>query len=153
VTVLPSATVSRAFPAPVSQAWGRPRGPRHSVGAFERTPQFVIDTRDEAPDQFTDASATDWSTLSWKGVGRPYTVEKWSRAKQLYERDHGGSLPIIEGWRLFNMAFHGFFLTDVPAAQQQARAGLARSLGRLRTIDAADALEDLLRLARISHQG
>jgi SAM-dependent methyltransferase len=142
-----SSNPGRAFPAPAGRVWGRPRGARHGIGAFERTGQFVIDTRDEAPDLFDDASATDWSGLAWKDVGRPYTVEKWSRAKQRHERDHGGPLPIIDGWRLFNLAFHGFFLTDIPEAQQEARAGLAQSLSRLSVHEAADALEDLLRLA------
>jgi hypothetical protein len=137
----------RAFPAPTGRAWGRPRGARHAIGAFERTGQFVIDTRDEAPDQFTDASATDWSTLSWKDVRRPYTVEKWSRTKRDYEREQGESLPIIEGWRRFNRAFHQFFLTDVQSAAREARANLASALGGLDADEARHALEDLMRLA------
>jgi SAM-dependent methyltransferase len=140
-------SIPRAFPAPVGRAWGRPRGARHAIGAFERTGQFVIDTRDEAPDLFEDAGATDWSTLSWKDAGRPYTVDKWSRSKQQYERANGASLPIIEGWRLFNMAFHQFFLTAVPSAQRDARASLATSLAGIDVHGAADALEDLMRLA------
>ena len=84
-TALPADAGPRYFPATADRPWGRPRGARHAIGHHERTGQFVIDTRDEAPDQFTDASATDWSALSWKQVGRPYSVEKWSRARTRHE--------------------------------------------------------------------
>lgn len=142
-----SAPPGRAFPAPVGRAWGRPRGARHAIGAFERTGQYVIDTRDEAPDLFTDASATDWSKLSWKDTGRPYTVDKWSRAKQDYERASRAPLPVIEGWRLFNTAFHQFFLTDVPSAGREARSSLASALASFEVHGAQHALADMMRLA------
>ena len=136
----------RAFPAATGSAWGRPRGARHVIGQFERTGQFVIDTRDEAPDLFTDASATDWSTLTWKDVGRPYTVEKWSRARKTYDATHDGTLPVLEGWRLFNTAFHQFFLSDVPNAQREARANLTSALSGFDLHQAQHALEDIVRL-------
>ena len=144
----PSATAAaRAFPADTSRAWGRPRGARHTIGQFERTGQFVIDTRDEAPDLFVDESATDWSKLTWKSVGRPYSVEKWSRARKEYDASHDRTLPVIEGWRLFNTAFHQFFLTDVPEAGREARAGLSKALSGMSAHDAKHALEDMVRIA------
>jgi hypothetical protein len=142
----PAAAPRRAFPAPATRPWGRPRAARHRVGHHERTGQFVIDTRDEAPDLFTDASATDWSTLTWKDVGRPYSVEKWSYDKRAYEKSHGTTLPVIEGWRLFNTAFHRFFLTDVPDALAEARAMLTSATTRFDVHAMADALEDMMRI-------
>lgn len=137
----------RSFPAPVGRPWGRPRGARHTVGQFERTPQFIIDTRDESPDMFEDAGSTDWSRLTWKDVGRPYSVEKWSRARRDYDASHDRTLPVLDGWRLFNTAFHQFFLTDVPAAQQQAKAQLISAMSGMSAHDAKHALEDIVRLA------
>ena len=145
-TLAAAPAAPRSFPAQVGRAWGRPRGARHTIGQFERTGQFVIDTRDEAPDMFEDAGNTDWSKLTWKDVGRPYTVEKWSRARKHYDTTHDGTLPIIDGWRLFNTAFHQFFLTDVPSAQQEARAQLKSAMAGLSVHGAQHALEDMLRL-------
>ena len=143
---LPADAGARYFPATANRPWGRPRGARHAIGHRERTAQFVIDTRDEAPDQFTDASATDWSALSWQQVGRPYSVEKWSRARRDHEAAHG-ALPVVEGWRLFNMAFHQFFLTDVPEASAAARGALRHALSHADPHEAGHALQDLMRLA------
>ncbi len=137
----------RAFPASTNHPWGRSRGARHAIGHHERTPQFVIDARDGAPDMFVDMGATDWSTLSWSRVGRPYRTEKWSRARRDYESANNTPLPIVDGWRLFNTAFHQFFLTDVPDAQRAARAQLARAITHVDLHEAQHALEDLVRIA------
>jgi hypothetical protein len=117
------------------------------VGHHELTGQYRIDLRDQAPDMFVNASATDWSSLRAQDVGSPYRTEKWSQARRDYERTHETSLPIIEGWRLFNTAFHQFFLTDVPEAQQQAKAQFGEALGRMDLHEAKDALADLAHLA------
>jgi hypothetical protein len=134
------------FPRPSTGLWGRPRAARHAIGTFERTGQFVIDTLDAAPDHFEDVSATDWSRLSWRHVKRPYRTERWSRARKEHEATHGAPLPIHDGWQLFNAAFHDFFTTDVPAAQQEARGALTQSLARLDAHHATEALADLVRL-------
>ncbi len=136
----------RAFPAPATHAWGRPRTRRHAIGEFERNGQYVIDTRAEAPDKFVDASTKDWSKLTWKDVGRPYRVEKWAQSKTSYETEHGRALPVIEGWRRFNLAFHQFFLTNVPEAQAQARAALSSAVGSFDLHEAMEAIEDMVRL-------
>lgn len=138
---------SRAFPAPVGTPWGRPRARRHAIGHHELTGQFRIDLRDQAPDRFDDVSATNWAALTAKDVGTPYRTERWSRARRDYERTEGKPLPIIDGWRLFNTAFHQFFLTDVPAAQEQARATFGAALGRLDLHEAQEALADIAHLA------
>lgn len=142
-----TAAATRAFPAQTGRPWGRPRGVRHAIGHHELTGQFRIDVRDEAPDLFEDVSAMDWSALTWRDVGRPYRTEKWSSARKGYEQEHQQPLPIIDGWRLFNTAFHQFFLTDVPEAQSQAKAQFGASLSRMDLHDAKDALHDIALLA------
>ena len=138
---------SRYFPATATIPWGRPRGARHRIGDFERRGQFVIDTRYQAPDFFEDWGDTDWSKLTWKDVGRPYRVEKWSSPRKAYEREHGKPLPIIDGWRLFNVAFHRFFLTDVPDAAKQARTAFTQALRDFDLHEAQEVLADLAKLA------
>jgi SAM-dependent methyltransferase len=147
VTDRPAASARpRHFPAPTSALWGKARARRHAIGEFARGGQFVVDTRDVAPDLFVDATATNWSALRERDVGTPYRVEKWARSRVEYEASEGHSLPIIEGWRRFNKAFHQFFLTDVPDAQSAARAELGASLAKLDLHSAQHALEDLVRL-------
>lgn len=142
-----AAASTRAFPAQTSRPWGRPRGARHEIGHHELTGQYRIDLRDQAPDLFDDVSAMDWSTLTWRDVGRPYRTEKWSSARRSYEQDHQQPLPIIDGWRLFNTAFHQFFLTDVPEAQSQARTQFGDALSRMDLHEAKEALQDIAYLA------
>lgn len=142
-----TAASTRAFPAQTSRPWGRPRGARHKVGHHELTGQYRIDLRDQAPDLFDDVSAMDWSTLTWRDVGRPYRTEKWSSARRNYEQEHQQPLPIVDGWRLFNTAFHQFFLTDVPEAQSHAKAQFGAALSRLDLHEAKEALQDIAYLA------
>ena len=137
----------RHFPAAAGTPWGRPRTRRHTPGEYERTGQFVVDTRDIAPDLFVDAGATDWSALTAGDVGVPFRTEKWARSRLEYEAREGEPLPIIEGWRRFNQSFHQFFLLDVPAAQAAARAQFGRAAARLQLHEAQHALADLARLA------
>jgi len=142
-----TAASTRAFPAQTSRPWGRPRAARHDIGHHELTGQYRIDLRDQAPDQFDDVSAMDWSTLTWRDVGRPYRTEKWSSARRRYEQEHQQPLPSADGWRLFNTAFHQFFLTDVPEAQNQAKAHFGAALSRLDLHEAKEALQDIAYLA------
>ena len=121
--------------------------PAHPVGAHERLASYVVDTRDVAPDLFRDVSATDWSTLRWADVRRPYRVERWAADKLAWEREHGQPLPVLEGWKHFNRSFHALFATDVPAAQGRARAELTAALAAFDVHGAREALEELLHLA------
>ncbi|WP_310569162.1 class I SAM-dependent methyltransferase [Gemmatimonas sp.] len=142
-----AAASTRAFPAQTSRHWGRPRRARHNIGHHELTGQYRIDLRDQAPDLFDDVSTMDWSTLTWRDVGRPYRTEKWSSARTSYEQTHQQPLPIIDGWRLFNTAFHQFFLTDVPEAQAQAKSQFGAALSRMDLHEAKEALQDIAYLA------
>lgn len=119
----------------------------YAVGDAALTPSYRVDARDLAPDLFRDVSATDWRTLRWDRVKRPYRVEKWSRDKVEWERANGQPLPVLEGWKRFNARFHELFATDVPAARSRARSQLLGALGALDVHGAHEALEELLHLA------
>jgi SAM-dependent methyltransferase len=106
----------------------------------------VVDTRDQAPDLFVDASTTNWRALTERDVGTPYRVEKWARSRLEFEAREGHPLPVIEGWRRFNQAFHQFFLLDVPEAQAAARKELGNAIAKFDVFGAEEALEDLVRL-------
>jgi hypothetical protein len=119
----------------------------HAVGDHARLGTHTVDLRDTPPDMFTDVSATDWSRLTWKDVGRPYTVEKWAAAKRDWERTHGDTMPVLEGWKQFNRSFHALFATDVPVAQRRARDELRCAIARFDAAGAGEAIEELLHLA------
>ena len=66
----------------------------YRIGDYIVTGSYVVDLRDQPPDQFTDCTETDWRALSWRAVGRPYKVEKWAAEKKQYEAAHGEPLPV-----------------------------------------------------------
>ncbi|HEY8166758.1 MAG TPA: hypothetical protein VIF83_14490, partial [Gemmatimonadaceae bacterium] len=81
-----------------------------AIGDYRRTSSYAVDLRDAKPDVFEDLSATDWSRITWKDVGRPYRVEKWAEGRVMWEREHGSDMPVKEGWKHFNRNFHQFFM-------------------------------------------
>ena len=122
------------------------RRQRDEIGAHAVTGTFVLDLRDQPPDLFEDHSPTDWRKLTWRDVGRPYRVEKWSREKKRYESTHHEPLPVLEGWKKFNANFHQFFATDVPEAQQRARGELTHALSTFDVHGAREAIEEMFHL-------
>jgi hypothetical protein len=117
-----------------------------AIGDFAVTGSYVLDLRDQPPDVFEDHSPTDWKKLSWRDVGRPFRVEKWSREKQDYEKTRGEPFPVFEGWKRFNRNFHQYFITDVPEARAQARADLRHALAGFNVRGANDAVEEMFHL-------
>jgi hypothetical protein len=118
----------------------------YRIGDHIVTGSYVVDLRDQPPDLFADHSTTNWRSLTWRGVGRPYKVEKWATDKKAYEKEHGVPLPVLEGWKKFNVNFDRYFNTDVPAEQGRARAGLRRSIAKLDVHGAREALEEMFHL-------
>jgi SAM-dependent methyltransferase len=120
--------------------------PQYGIGAYARLGTHVVDARDEAPDEFRDVSATDWTRLTWRGVGRPYTVERWAQGKRLWEAEHG-RMSVRQGWSFFNQNFHRLFATDVPSAMAAARSQLLHTLGHADVHGARETVGELVRLA------
>jgi len=94
----------------------------HRIGDHQRLDRYVVDLRETPPDVFEDLSATDWSRLAWRDVGRPYRVERWAKGRKEWEAAHGSPMPVKEGWERFNRSFHHFFITDLPQEQARARS-------------------------------
>ena len=120
---------------------------RHRIGEYKRLNSYVLDLRDSPPDVFEDLSATDWSRLTWKDVGRPYRVEKWARGRREYEQKTGTPMPVKEGWKNFNRSFHHFFIADLPRDQARARADVVKKLAHMDMHGAQETLQELLCLA------
>ena len=118
----------------------------HRIGDHIVTGAFVVDLRDQPPDMFVDHTTTDWRSLTWRGVGRPYKVEKWATEKKVYEKTHGEPLPVLEGWKKFNQNFHHYFNTDVPEAQGRARAELMQAIAKADVHGAREAVEEMFHL-------
>ena len=120
--------------------------PTHKPGYFERLPTHVQDLRNTPPDVFEDVSFTDWSSLDWGNINRPYKVDKWAEGKKLWEQQHDQSMPVKEGWKHFNRHFHQLFLKDVPQERKQAQSNILSSLSSLDIHGAREALRELVQL-------
>jgi hypothetical protein len=120
---------------------------RHQIGDFERLDRYVVDLRESPPDVFEDLSATDWSRLGWREVGRPYRVERWAKGRKEWELEHGEPMPVKEGWERFNRSFHHFFITDLPQEQARARSEILSKLAHMDVHGASETLHELLCLA------
>ena len=65
------------------------------LGQTWLTPTYRADLRTTRPDVFVDESATDWSSLGWDEVGRPYLVDDYSRERRRWEEEHNPSRPCL----------------------------------------------------------
>lgn len=119
---------------------------RHQIGDFAVGPKYVIDVRDQPPDMFEDHSTKNWSKLTWKDVGRPYQVDKWSSEKKEYERTRGEPLPILDGWKKFNANFQKYFDTNVSDAAADARTELRTAVANFDVHGAQEAVEEMFHL-------
>src|SRR4051812_23614268 len=77
------------------------------LGHTEVTPTYRVDLRPhKTPDVFYDANpVADWKELTWAKIGKPYRVERWSKEKQRWEREHDQTLPVKTSWEIFNRSF------------------------------------------------
>lgn len=123
------------------------RPAEHAIGEYRRTPTYVVDTRDAPPDLFVDASATDWTRLTWKDVKRPYRVERWAEEKRAWEAANGGPLPVQDGWRKFNASFHELFVQAPEEESRRARGEVLAHLAKADVQGAWEAVQELVQLA------
>jgi hypothetical protein len=126
-----------------------PAGARHpfsetDIGQTRLMPTYRVDLRStHSADRFYDANPIhDWSALSWKHIGRPYRVERWSVEKQRWEREHDQALPVKTSWQMFNRSFQHLFDTDALAARPlRAQHRSPRGLGSRRRHAVDDDME------------
>lgn len=121
--------------------------PTHQIGEFTRLDRYVVDTRDVPPDLFIDAGHTDWKSLRWQDVRRPYRVERWADEKREWETANGRPLPVKEGWSKFNRHFHELFLKDVAADSREARHNAVQALLHGDVTGTREAIAELVQLA------
>ncbi|MGM0863421.1 MAG: class I SAM-dependent methyltransferase [Bacillota bacterium] len=113
-------------------------------------PSYRVDKR-----QFTEREynkfvklrgVRDWSTLSWKDVGKPYEVTTFAKEKKEWESENGKVLPVHTSWEMFNRSFHEWFVKDVPAELNQSRKRFISNALKLNVKETAAALGEHLRL-------
>ncbi|MCA1059038.1 class I SAM-dependent methyltransferase [Rossellomorea aquimaris] len=88
----------------------------------------------------------DWSTLTWKDVGKPYQVTTFAKEKTDWEKDNGTSLPVHTSWEMFNRSFHEWFVKDVPSELKGTRSRIVQNALNLNVRNSKKALGDYLRL-------
>lgn len=108
--------------------------------------QYRYDTLTGPPDLFEDLSATEWSRLTWREVGRPYEVTNYSSGREDWEEEHRAAMPVEVQWTHFNKRFHSLFEQDVDAATQRAKAELQSHLKALDFAEAREVVQELVQL-------
>jgi hypothetical protein len=115
------------------------------IGTTHLMPTYRVDLRPDGKDVFYDADpVSDWQALSWKRIGRPYRVERWSKEKQSWEKEHGQELPPKTSWEMFNRSFQRLFDEDATVQRKEALSTLGSSLGKVNLHEAWEAVEDIV---------
>lgn len=115
------------------------------LGRTELKSTYRVDLRPtHTRDVFYQANPVpDWKDLSWKKIGKPYRVERWSEEKKQWEREHDQALPVKTSWEMFNRSFQNMFDTEALAARKKAAARLGASALRFNLRQAWDAIEEI----------
>ncbi|MCA9914833.1 MAG: class I SAM-dependent methyltransferase [Anaerolineae bacterium] len=112
--------VSHTPPHPFTEA---------DIGHTELAATHRIDLRPDGADVFYDANpVNDWAALTWKDIGKPYRVERWSKERKQWEQEHGQEMPVKTSWEMFNRSFQSLFDADAIAKRQQAMNEMGVSL-------------------------
>ncbi|HVO42677.1 MAG TPA: hypothetical protein VMT34_08645, partial [Aggregatilineales bacterium] len=114
------------------------------LGHTELGPNYRLDLRpSHRPDVFYEANpVSDWRELTWAAIGKPYRVERWSKEKKQWEREHGQDLPVKTSWEMFNRSFQHLFDTDALAARAEALREMGGALRGFKLHEAWEALEE-----------
>ena len=118
------------------------------IGLTALAPTYRVDLRPGGKDVFYEQNpVSDWSALSWKQVGRPYRVERWSNEKKQWEKEHGEEMPVKTSWEMFNRSFQQLFDDDTVAKRKAAVKDLGSALGHVHLHDAMEAVEEMVQAA------
>ncbi len=128
-------TIARPTTHPYSEA---------DIGTTHLTPTYRVDLRPDGKDVFYQSPAIDWAALSWAAIGRPYRVERWSKEKQRWEKEHDEALPVKTSWEMFNRSFQQMFDDDALAERRTALRALGKGLGTLHLGAALEAFEEIV---------
>ena len=114
------------------------------IGTTELLPTYRVDLRPDGKEVFFDAPQINWDDLSWKQIGRPYRVERWSQEKQRWEKEHDQELPIKTAWEMFNRSFQTLFDEDALANRRAALGDLGHGLTHFNLHEAQEALQEMV---------
>ncbi|GLV53652.1 hypothetical protein KDH_05040 [Dictyobacter sp. S3.2.2.5] len=116
------------------------------IGTTKLLPTYRMDLRPtHTKDVFYDANPiSDWSELSWEKIGRPYRVERWSKEKLRWEKEHDQQLPPKTSWEMFNRSFQQLFDEDALATRKEALGTLGKSLTTLQLHEALESVEEII---------
>ncbi|WLD91691.1 bifunctional 2-polyprenyl-6-hydroxyphenol methylase/3-demethylubiquinol 3-O-methyltransferase UbiG [Alkalihalobacillus sp. AL-G] len=119
-------------------------------GKTELMPSHRIDLRNpgnENIDRFINANlVSDWSTLTWKDVGKPYEVKTVAKSRRDWEKENG-DMSIKTSWEFFNRSFHEWFVKDLPEELSKSKRDLLKYLTRFQLSDVKKALGETVRLS------
>ncbi|SEI08166.1 Methyltransferase domain-containing protein [Halobacillus karajensis] len=113
-------------------------------------PQYRIDLRrysDKEYNKFVHLNTvSDWSLLTWKDIGKPFEVQKYSKERTDWELEHARQMDPQTSWTYFNKAFHEWFIKDIPAEKTHGKKQFIKSLRSFHTKEIKHALGDLIQL-------
>jgi len=115
------------------------------MGLTHLTPTYRVDLRPtHSKDVFYAANPiSNWKDLSWKKIGHPYRVKRWSKERKKGEQEHDQELPIKTSWEMFNRSFQSLFDADVMVQRKEALNSLGSHLSHLNLIEAWDDVEEI----------
>lgn len=144
--------MARAHPHAAAPQGAHPYA-EDAIGGTWLTPTHRVDLRPtHAPDLFFDADPIpDWSALSWQQIGRPYRVERWSREKKSWEREHDQELPVKTSWEMFNRSFQSLFDGDPRLKRRGALGMLGTALRHVDPAEAWEAVEEIVQATLWNH--
>lgn len=121
------------------------------IGTTGLMPNYRYDLRTTPPDLFVDETTTDFSSLTWEDLGRPYRVENYSRHRKAWETEHAQPMPVEVQWEHFNQHFHSLFVKEPDADGALLRQRFADHLKSLDVGGAMEVLEELVQLKVWNH--
>ncbi|NBB87673.1 MAG: methyltransferase domain-containing protein [Bacteroidetes bacterium] len=123
----------------------------YEIGTTGLAPNYRYDLRTTPPDVFVDASETDFRTLAWADLGRPYQVDNYSRHRKSWEAEHDADMPVEVQWQHFNKHFHSLF---VKAPDEDTAVLRERFTEHVKDLDlggAFEVIEELVQLKVWNH--
>ncbi|MFC0524217.1 class I SAM-dependent methyltransferase [Pontibacillus salicampi] len=122
----------------------------NDIGFTSMLPSHRVDLRQYSEKEYNKFvnmnTVRDWSTLTWKQVGKPYEVTKYSKDRRAYEDTYGEDMKPFTSWKYFNKAFHEWFVKDVPSEMADQKKAFLKSLGTFRPSEIKQALGDVARI-------
>ncbi|MBD7965025.1 class I SAM-dependent methyltransferase [Fictibacillus norfolkensis] len=122
-----------------------------TFGQTEMRPSYRMDLRQYRDrreyEKFVKVNTVnDWSTVTWKDIGKPYEVTSLSKEKTEWEQAHGEMLPVHTSWTMFNQSFHEWFSKDVPTEIGEKKGAFLKSLTSFKLSEVKTALGDYVRI-------